>query len=193
MQTTNIGNVRVIFGYDGSNTYVFGDVVVDPGFTTEFGTDLKDVKIVINTHTHFDHIKNNYLFKNAKIYAHELDLPAINEGKNICAEMFGEKPIKIKAQKIPEKIRGWKVIHTPGHTKGSISLYEPKEKILICGDLCFSDGVGRTDLYGGSEQELIESLKKVSKLDVKYLLPGHGPIGGKQSIIRGLHETKSIL
>lgn len=185
-----IGNVSVIFGDGrGSNTYVIKDektCIVDPGFTVDFGIDMDKVDFVVNTHAHFDHIKNNYLFKNSKIYAHELDLPDINEGKNTCAELFGKKLLKVKAEKIPPSLNlgktCWRVLHTPGHTRGSICLYEEKLGILISGDLVFADGYGRTDLYGGNKTQIAESLKNIAKLNIKHLLPGHGQLGDKKSV-----------
>jgi len=68
------------------------------------------------------------------------------------------------------------IIHTPGHSPGSISIYWPTQKALITGDLIFKNGIGRTDLPGGNGAVLKESIKLLQKLDVKYLLPGHGEI-----------------
>ncbi|MCK4714993.1 MAG: MBL fold metallo-hydrolase, partial [Candidatus Aenigmarchaeota archaeon] len=69
---------------------------------------------------------------------------------------------------------GFEVMHTPGHTPGSICLYDRKSKTLITGDTIFSDGVGRTDMPGGNEEQLKESIDKLASLEVRRLLPGHG-------------------
>ena len=67
------------------------------------------------------------------------------------------------------------VIHTPGHTPGSISLYNKKEGVLFCGDLLFENGVGRTDFFYSSSEKLENSLKKIFSLPPKTLIyPGHG-------------------
>jgi len=69
------------------------------------------------------------------------------------------------------------VLHTPGHTEGSICLYFPAEKILIAGDTLFAGSIGRTDLPGGSFQKIIRSLhERVLALpDDTVVVPGHGP------------------
>jgi len=65
------------------------------------------------------------------------------------------------------------VIYTPGHSPGSICLYEPESKSLFSGDTIFSDGgIGRTDFPGGSMEELVESIRRID-MDVLDLYPGH--------------------
>jgi hydroxyacylglutathione hydrolase len=70
------------------------------------------------------------------------------------------------------------VLHTPGHTEGSICLYFPAEKILIAGDTLFAGSIGRTDLPGGSMQKIMESLHGtvLSLPDDTVVVPGHGPL-----------------
>lgn len=70
----------------------------------------------------------------------------------------------------------FQVIHTPGHSPGSVCLYWPKRKALFTGDVVFNHGIGRTDLPGGNGQTLKESIKRISTLEVEYLLPGHGDV-----------------
>src|SRR5208337_3705175 len=69
------------------------------------------------------------------------------------------------------------VLHTPGHTEGSVCLYFPAEKLLIAGDTLFARSIGRTDLPGGSFEKIIRSLKdRVMALpDETIVIPGHGP------------------
>ncbi|MHA1512762.1 MAG: MBL fold metallo-hydrolase [Candidatus Hodarchaeales archaeon] len=70
----------------------------------------------------------------------------------------------------------FEIMETPGHTKGSIVLYERVKKILISGDTLFPQGsFGRTDLPSGSSKELLDSLKRLSDLEIRILLPGHMP------------------
>jgi glyoxylase-like metal-dependent hydrolase (beta-lactamase superfamily II) len=70
------------------------------------------------------------------------------------------------------------VIHTPGHTEGSVCLYFPTEKKLIAGDTLFAGSIGRTDLPGGSMQKIIKSLhdKVLALPDETLVVPGHGPL-----------------
>lgn len=110
----------------------------------------EEVSIIILTHNHYDHIQNLELFSNSKIYS---------------AEKLNEKSI---IKEIPEM----KIIETPGHTPESKSyLYQD---ILFSGDTLFHNGfIGRTDLPGGSEEKIRQSLKKLAKIEYKILCPGH--------------------
>jgi len=77
----------------------------------------------------------------------------------------------------------FEVIHTPGHSPGSVCLYWPDRKTLFTGDVVFNQGVGRTDLPGGDGEKLKESIRKISRLDVDYLLTGHGDIvAGEEAV-----------
>ena len=88
-----------------------------------------------------------------------------------------------------------KVLLTPGHTPGSVSLYLEKEKILVSGDVVFFGSVGRTDLPGGSTSLLHQSIDRLSQLDVEYLVPGHSTemgsiISGKEKVKRNFQMVK---
>ncbi|MGB9936599.1 MAG: MBL fold metallo-hydrolase [Methanobacterium sp.] len=175
-------------GFD-SNIYVFDDVIVDTGTGENFeyvlnsvknaGFDIaNDIKRIVNTHCHFDHTGGNRFFVNAKVMIHEADAPALEKGdiNATAAYMFGKplEPVKVDFHlKEGDKINDFKVIHTPGHTKGGICLYDGET--LISGDTVFADGgFGRFDI-GGDITQLKASIEKLSELEVKYLLPGHGP------------------
>ena len=89
----------------------------------------------------------------------------------------------------------FQIYFTPGHSQGSVCYYEPNKKILIPGDLVFTGGsFGRYDFPGGSLEALIESIKLVNNLDVKYLLPGHMGISdnGNQQIDYSYKMVQSI-
>jgi hydroxyacylglutathione hydrolase len=150
------------------------------------GADVKDkVDVVILTHAHFDHIAflDKIVKRNkCKVYASETDARDIEKvTKKVAAEM---SPVQIKPVKVDRKLKAGeiikfkdfslKVIETPGHTNGSISLFNEKTMELFSGDtLFFNGGVGRTDFPTGSAKELTASLKKLSKLKIKVLYPGH--------------------
>ena len=83
------------------------------------------------------------------------------------------------------------VIETPGHSPGSLCFYWPWEKALFCGDVLFKDGIGRTDLPGGSGALLKKSIETLSTLDVEVLLPGHGDIiRGKEAVREKFQEYR---
>lgn len=120
----------------------------------ELGIKREDIKLVILTHFHYDHTGGLVLLRKIPVYASKKD--------------FGENVIDIKKLKIPEL----KIIETPGHSKGGICILY--EDILFSGDTLFNDGIhGRTDLAGGSDEEIQKSLNKLCKLDYKILAPGH--------------------
>ncbi len=75
----------------------------------------------------------------------------------------------------PYLVEGWTVLHTPGHSKGSVCLYNASEKVLVAGDTLFNAGFGRTDFPGSSMEDMERSLVRLSKLPPETeVLPGHG-------------------
>ncbi len=199
-----------------SNSYIIEDgvrILVDPGhhdhlrdlveLMREDGFELKDVDWIIVTHAHVDHcgsvyeIRKNY---SVKVAMHE------DERQYMQAQMrFVHRLVGLSFT--PFTVDYWfkggesllfegldlKIIHTPGHTPGSISIYSPHEKYLLTGDLVFEGGVGRTDL-GGDANLLAESIERVSRLEVEMLLPGHGPvIVGADSVARNFRLVKEFV
>ncbi|ADL59233.1 MBL fold metallo-hydrolase [Methanothermobacter marburgensis] len=170
-----------------SNIYILGDTVVDTGTgmnpdnlmrrIREAGVEPGSIKHIVNTHCHFDHTGGNRLF-NADIAIHSLDAEALREGNDekTVAYMFSAsmEPMEVAVELGDGDFIGdFEVIHTPGHTPGCICLYDGRS--LISGDTVFADGgFGRVDV-GGDINELAESIKKLMKLDIEYLFPGHGP------------------
>jgi len=74
--------------------------------------------------------------------------------------------------------KDWKILHTPGHSPGSICLYSETQKTLICGDTLFYMGWGRTDFYNGDENAIMRSLKRLCLLPSDTMVfPGHGRYG----------------
>jgi len=164
------------------------------------GAKPQKIKTVLHTHCHFDHVGGNKLFENASIAIHSKDATVLKnkDGLASYAVFFGNDMSTVKKADIiladGEKIRAdnliLEVIHTPGHTPGSICLYEPKDKILFSGDTVFSSTAGRTDLLGSNETELKNSLKLLSKLDINTILPGHGSLvlGDGNAVIKKLEK-----
>lgn len=183
-----INDIIVIegMGYD-SNVYVFEDIIVDTGTgqnmdyilksIKEAGSSVDDLSLIVNTHNHYDHIGGNR-YLDLEVAMHFNDAKALEEGDEdaLIATMFGKTMEKMEVtHKLNEgdKIHDFEVLLTPGHTSGSICLYDGET--LISGDTVFSGGgFGRVDL-GGDMGDMRKSLERLSKLDIKYLLPGHGP------------------
>lgn len=178
-----------------SNVYLIdGELLLDTGTGTLFAEmkkyieknyDIKKIKRIVNTHCHFDHTGANKKFRDwlkAEILVHEKDRHSVETGAKTLAEMFGQTARTTtvdvsldERNKIKTANFDFEVVWTPGHTPGSICLYERDCKMLFSGDTLFSEAVGRADLPGGSEADLVNSLKKLMDLPVKYLYPGHGP------------------
>jgi hydroxyacylglutathione hydrolase len=188
----------IVVGPLGVNCFILADkqsnegVVVDPGADCEmimaavarFGIK---VKYVINTHGHFDHVGCNRAVTEqtgAELLIHEGDLVLLSlAGRS--AKSYG---LSVEDSPAPSRYltdgmclefgkRSIEVLHTPGHTQGGCSLVLRSEQVVITGDTLFADSVGRTDLPGGSHEQLIASIK--SKLmplpDEMVVWPGHGP------------------
>lgn len=165
-------------------------IIIDPGGEPEKicqfikNKNLRPL-MIINTHGHADHCGGNKFLKerySIPVLMHEADIEILNsfESKFIFPLMKGSSPpVPDKFLKDGQLIEFGesilKILHTPGHTPGSICILT--NGILFSGDLIFSGSVGRTDFPGGSWSELINSIKnKVLTLpDETIILPGHGP------------------
>ncbi|WP_296861647.1 MBL fold metallo-hydrolase [uncultured Methanobrevibacter sp.] len=182
-------NILFIPGYSmDCNCYLIDDMLVDTGtgFNGEYlisqiekyGVKKEDISLIVNTHCHFDHIGGNYLFEDAEIAVHKLDAISMKNKDDLGTSMNAfenQNNSRVDIElKDGDEVGGFKVIHTPGHTRGGICLWDGVN--LISGDTVFSNGgVGRFDI-GGDLNDLRESVFKLTKLDVVNLLPGHGPI-----------------
>jgi hydroxyacylglutathione hydrolase len=172
-------------------------IIVDPGNSyPEIMEIVKEKKLkvvkLIHTHAHFDHIgqtKNIRETTGAKTYLHRNDL-SVYEGLNEQSQLFGVEvadpgPVDelltedeyFSFDNGPEKL--FKVIHTPGHSPGHVCFYSDyfDPPLLIAGDLIFKGSIGRTDLPGGSFEELMDAIKsKIFKLpNETQIITGHGP------------------
>ena len=165
-------------------------VVIDPGddadrILMELAKSELNVKYLINTHGHFDHVGANKRMKEvtgAQLAIHPDDEPMLNELSH-SASMFGlsadnSPPADILLKDGDEITFGeitLKIIHTPGHSKGGICLYT--EGHLFAGDTLFAGSIGRTDLPGGDYDTLISNIKqKLLVFDDKTIVyTGHGP------------------
>lgn len=150
--------------------------------------NIEKLKRIILTHCHIDHSGGlNRLAKkfSPEIVVYEEEAPYIEMGDTIVtvSSFFGVEFPRTKVDVYVEKDHvldlgqlKFTVYNMPGHTHGSIVLYNADKKILISGDVVFPEGsFGRTDFPTGNGAELVESLKRISELDVEMLFPGHMP------------------
>ncbi len=145
------------------------------------------VRYIVNTHGHFDHVgADGELRKHYSVplAIHKGDVHLLRDASG-HAEIFG---IKTPPQPAPDLFLTnnasleagsikMEILHTPGHTKGGVCLYIKNDGLLFSGDTLFAGSVGRTDLEGGSAEDLMNSIKTrlLSLDDDVRVLPGHGP------------------
>ena len=151
---------------------------------SELSLKPNDIAMVLHTHGHADHFSGAYLFTKAEKIMSMHDASFVNEKHEhftaacvLGSDFYPEiTSFYSKGQVI--QVGGFKfeVVETPGHTNGSVSLYNRARKILFSGDTLFKGAVGRYDLISASKTDLRKSIKKLSKLDFYLLLPGHGRI-----------------
>ena len=173
------------------------------------GFKMEEVGLVIGTHSHPDHLEASELVvkKSGALLtlSHEEDEFYGTVGKKFF-QMFGAKPPQVNpffylkegdlSLGTKNKL-AMKVLLTPGHSPGSISLYLKEEKILISGDVVFFGSIGRTDFPGGAPALLWKSIDKLSQLDVECLVPGHSTevgniIAGRDKVRRNFYMVKML-
>ena len=187
---------RIVVGPLATNCYLLGceksgeGLIIDPGGDADVILDrvkFSGLKItgILNTHGHFDHIAANREIKNelnVPIIIHENDRQLLTDPHWNGSLLMGTNHMSPEAERYlkegDEVAVGeclMKVMHTPGHTTGGISLLY--ENCCFVGDTLFCGSIGRWDLPGGSLQELLHSVREVLMAlpdDVK-VYPGHGP------------------
>jgi len=182
------------------NCSILGDetsreaIVIDPGddiprIMALVAKHRLTVKQIVVTHAHIDHIAGAQQLKaltGAPILYNQRDLPLVAimdeqagwVGLTTTPDVAEPDGDLVDGQTVVVDGLAATVIHTPGHTPGSICLYLPEESLLIAGDTLFAGSVGRTDLPGGDERMLLRSIKgRLMVLPEETLvIPGHGEL-----------------
>lgn len=186
-------NIKILTdGKYGENSYIIYDekgvcALIDP-VSSEVFDFIKENSLVpgavLLTHGHFDHIsglESVLASYSVPLYIHANDAEMLSDPEKNASMLFEMRPTvcmaKPKIVTDGEKINignmEFKTVHTPGHTSGSVCYF--CEDAVFSGDTVFADGYGRTDLYGASEEELRDSVVKLSgMLAGKTIYPGHG-------------------
>ena len=178
-----------------TNCYLLCDaqqaLVIDPGGDpSELVTYLEkkqlQLKYILNTHFHFDHIQGNHALQNitkAPVYANSEDAFLLDTEVGGGGFMGYSETEPFTYQDFPDN--NWyclgyecQILPTPGHSPGSVSFYWPELKAIFVGDLIFNLSIGRTDFPGGDMGTLIHSVKThIFNLPGDTMIyPGHGPV-----------------
>jgi len=157
-------------------------IVIDPGFDSPseaeqilnyVDEEKLDVKFIVDTHGHEDHVSGNRFLKkkyNAPICIHKYDADVVND---LGADTAPANVILNEGDNLEFGDAKLSVMHTPGHSPGSICLLG--EKLIFTGDTLFAGGIGRTDFAGGSDRDMRLSLGKLLRLPEGLVVyPGHG-------------------
>jgi len=189
--------VALSVGMIQTNCYIVGceetkeGAVIDPGgnperILAEIERQGLTIKYVLNTHAHFDHTDANGAIveaTGAPLAIHTKERPLLQASGG--AALFGLHADPSPApdleiddgDELEVGTLRFRVLYTPGHTPGHVCFYEPTEGVLFDGDVLFHQGIGRTDLPGGSWQQLMDSIQRVlfALPDETVVYSGHGP------------------
>jgi glyoxylase-like metal-dependent hydrolase (beta-lactamase superfamily II) len=194
------------------NTYLISgekNILVDPGHAHLFGSvndELQklsmtpaDIDVVLVTHAHPDHMEGISLFADlpGKIGLSEEEMVFIEHMAPHYGKTLGMSKLAphmfLKEGQLRIGRHLFEILHTPGHSPGSICIYWPKKKVLFTGDVVFNQGIGRTDLPGGSGEQLKSSIRRLAQLDVAYLLTGHGdPVTDRNLVLDNFKQIEDM-
>ncbi len=168
-------------------------MIIDPGFNEKAEAEriIKEIRqhnqqilYIVDTHGHPDHIAGNGIIKDATgapILIHEYDAPMLTDANRNLSTMFGYHVVSPPADKMLHdgdviqvgEVK-LKILHTPGHSRGSISLLG--QDAVFTGDTLFAGSIGRYDFPHSSSREMVSSLRRLATLPDHYkVYPGHGP------------------
>jgi hydroxyacylglutathione hydrolase len=203
----------------GSHNYLirasYRNVLIDSGLDQNFlclqeqllslGLKVRDIDLVINTHEHLDHIGSNRYFQESSfIAAHRFAATKITlEDHYVTLYRSGDR------NEVPLRIHLWlenrslfdlgshtlEVIHTPGHTSGSICIYEFKTKALFSGDTVFAGGALSYIAESGSVGDYVNSIMRLEARKISKIFPGHGDVSQdpEQDLSQAIVNAKKLL
>ena len=207
--------LKLTTGPVGTNVWIVGDVrtgeaiAIDTAtpsahwLTQQLGDEGWNLRFIVSTHRHCDHIGDNaeaVIATGATLAVHLLDRHGLEQPDPLSAPF--PIPPSIPALDLAEGSRirfgdiDLTVLHTPGHTEGSVCLLSDEERVLLSGDTLFAGGWGRTDLPGGDAEMMVDSLARLATLEPGLtVLPGHGPettIGRELAWLQAVAQERKL-
>jgi glyoxylase-like metal-dependent hydrolase (beta-lactamase superfamily II) len=204
---------------NGCHSYLiratFRNVLIDSGLDKNFlslqeqlftlGLKVKDIELIINTHEHLDHIgSNRYFQESSLIAAHRFAATKITLGDHYVT-LYHSRDLN----EVPLHVHLWlenrflfdlgshqlEVIHTPGHTSGSICIYESTTRVLFSGDTVFAGGTLPCIAESGSVGDYINSILRLDTRKISRIFPGHGEISRdpEQDLSQAIVNAKKLL
>lgn len=192
IEVVDPGVVRISLPAPAANAFLFlgqRPALVDTGLTETgpvllealslLGVDPGRVSLVLLTHEHYDHVGGAFAFPNALVAAHPLAAAKLKHGD------LGTTRVRVARAPDLELEHGssvhlgdvsLRVLHTPGHSSGSVCLYERSRGLLVTGDTAFARGTLPHILPSGSRGDQLESLVRLASLPARLMLPGHGHV-----------------
>ena len=202
-------------GANNCNTYLVHsttkNILIDPGHAAHFdhvsralqqqALSVDDIDLIICTHAHPDHLEAVSLFRDtpALFTLHSAEWRLVVDMAAYLRSAMNFDPDKyapdffLKAGELKVGDIELTVLHTPGHSPGSISLHWPAGGALFTGDVIFNNGLGRTDLPGGDGEQLKNSIRKLSAVNARWLLSGHGePVAGADAVKANFEQVEQM-
>jgi len=203
----------------GSHNYLirasYRNILIDSGLDQNFlclqeelrhlGLKIRDIDLVINTHEHLDHIgANRYFQESSFIAAHRFAATKITlDDHYVTLYRSGDQ------NAVPPRVHFWlenrslfdfgshtlEVIHTPGHTSGSLCIYEFKTRVLFSGDMVFAGGTLSYIAESGSVGDYINSITRLEARKISRIFPGHGDMSEnpEQDLSEAIVNAKKLL
>ena len=160
------------------------------------GLDPRKIGMVLLTHFHPDHCEGAIALQrewDCLVGIHETEAEFFAQYGGVTDLFLQEGNLEFSN----ETTMDLQIYHSPGHSPGHVTIYDPALKVLIAGDLIFYRSTGRADLPGGSSEQMKQSIKRLAELDIEYLLCGHpyghpGVLKGKKEIQENFDTIKAM-
>ncbi|MGO9566233.1 MAG: MBL fold metallo-hydrolase [Desulfomonilaceae bacterium] len=148
------------------------------------GVDPARIRLIICTHGHPDHCEGADTFRGITSLRVAMSRQEEEYIEGTGRPMYSQQGLPMPDYRVDFHLKDgdlvlgkheFQIYLTPGHSPGSLSIYWPRHKVLVTGDVVFAQGVGRVDFPGGDAKALGQSVERLEKLPVELLIPGHGP------------------